>query len=83
MNNINKISRIRWSNSELFERAHAYTEIHHEKMNSLIMNALSEYLKDKAGQVSRLRTQTAAFSNSKDTAETKAWSQGQDTRGWE
>ncbi len=81
MNKINKISSIRWNDPELFEHAHAYAEMHHEKMNSLIMNALSEYLKDKAGQVSRLKAQTAAFSE--DTSQTKAWSQGQDTRGWE
>lgn len=78
---MSKISSIRWNNPELFEHACAYAEEHHEKMNSLIMSALSEYLQDKVTQVSKLRSQTASFSP--DPSELKNWSQGQDTRGWE
>lgn len=79
---MNKISSIRWSDPALFESAQAYVALHDEKMNTLIMNAISKYLQDRVPPVSKLRAQTSAFSETVD-AEMKEWLQGQDTRGWE
>jgi hypothetical protein len=78
---MSRISSVRWNKPELFENALAYAEAHHEKMNALIMKALSEYLKDKVPHISKLRSQTANFVS--DSSEFKTWAQGQDTRGWE
>jgi len=75
-----KVSSIRWSNLELFEHAKTYAELHHEKMNAVIMDALSQYLKDKVVQVSKLRSQTKSFS--KDSFDTNQWIKGHDARDW-
>jgi|688.fasta_scaffold1275724_1 hypothetical protein len=78
---MSKVSSIRWRSPELYEHARAYSEARHEKMNSIIMDAIAKYLDDESVVVSTLRAQTAAFP--KESSEILAWSQGQDTRGWD
>lgn len=78
---MSKVSSVRWNSPELFEHAKAYAESHHEKINAVIMDAVSAYLKEKAGQVSKLHSQTKAFAE--DLSETNVWAKGHDTRGWE
>lgn len=78
---MSKVGSIRWNNLALFEHAKAYAESRHEKMNAVIMEAISEYLKNKVTQVSKLKSQTKAFP--KDSFNTSAWVNGHDTQGWE
>jgi hypothetical protein len=78
---MSKVSSVRWNNPNLFEHVKAYAELHHEKVNAVIIDAVTEYLKNRVPQISKLRSQTIIFSEK--SSEMNEWSKGQDTRGWE
>lgn len=78
---MDKVSSIRWNDPQLYKHAQAYAELNDQKMNALIMEALSEYLRIHKGSISKLKLQTQAFSG--DDFSMDAWVDGQETEGWE
>ena len=77
---MNKVSSIRWNDVQLYEYARAYVAFSNQKMNTLIMNAVSEYLRNHKVEMSKLKLQTQIFT---DNFNIEEWSNNQDTSGWE
>ncbi len=80
------VSSIRWNDEQLFKRAKALASAKQEKLNTLMLMAVSEYLdKYEEESMTELSRQTKAYANRqvKDEHDLDEWSSSYDVDGWE
>ncbi len=83
---MSKVSSVRWNNDELFQRAKQFAALNNKKLNTIILEAIQEYLinHNEDEPMSELYRQTLQYSHTqqKNALDLESWATEQDHKDW-